>query len=325
MVSLDHPNVVSYHSSFVVQNALWLVVRYMDCGSAYDILRGEYPTGLQDEVLIATLLKETLQGLDYFHRNGHIHRDVKAGNILLDSAGHVAVGDFGVCAGLIEQGRRKKAQTFVGTPCWMAPEVMEQKHAYDQKVDIWSFGITALELADGSAPLSTLPPMKVLMTILDKDPPKLERHRDGFSFSKNFKDMIALCLQKDPAQRPSASKLLEHKFFKQAKKSDYVVEALISRIPSLDVRLKKMQAKKDADERKSNYRPAESLAEWDFDEVRKAASSDGGPPALDVDPTAASSSTSIGGGAGEDGKVKKGRFAIKESGNKDAGRGTTII
>eukprot|EP00339_Tiarina_fusa_P023234 CAMPEP_0117002620 /NCGR_PEP_ID=MMETSP0472-20121206/4222_1 /TAXON_ID=693140 ORGANISM="Tiarina fusus, Strain LIS" /NCGR_SAMPLE_ID=MMETSP0472 /ASSEMBLY_ACC=CAM_ASM_000603 /LENGTH=370 /DNA_ID=CAMNT_0004703015 /DNA_START=255 /DNA_END=1367 /DNA_ORIENTATION=+ len=213
---------------------------YLSGGSVYDIMQHSFPTGLTDEVLISTILREALKGIEYLHSTGRIHRDVKAGNLLVHDDGSVKVGDFGVSAWLIEAGmKREGRQTFVGTPCWMAPEVMEQVCGYDYKADIWSLGITALELAHGQAPLAKYPPMKVLLLTLQNPPPALK----GVSFSKNFHNFVEACLQKDPSKRPSATQLLEHKFLKQGKRADYVKQHLLKNLQplwervSLDIKL----------------------------------------------------------------------------------------
>ncbi|CAI9113817.1 OLC1v1014498C1 [Oldenlandia corymbosa var. corymbosa] len=242
MVLVDHPNVLKSHCSFVSDHTLWVVMPYMAGGSCLHILKAVHPDGFE-EVVIATVLREVLKGLDYLHSHGHIHRDVKAGNILLDSRGGIKLGDFGVSACLFDSGDRQRMRnTFVGTPCWMAPEVMEQLHGYDFKADIWSFGITALELAHGHAPFSKYPPMKVLLMTLQNAPPGLDYERDK-KFSKSFKQMIASCLVKDPTKRPSAKKLLKHPFFKQARSNDYIARTLLDGLPALGDRLQALKIK----------------------------------------------------------------------------------
>ncbi|KAK4410676.1 Serine/threonine-protein kinase fray2 [Sesamum angolense] len=164
-----------------------------------------------------------------------------AGNILIDSNGGIKLGDFGVSACLFDSGDRQRMRnTFVGTPCWMAPEVMEQMHGYDFKADIWSFGITALELAHGHAPFSKYPPLKVLLITLQNAPPGLDYERDK-KFSKSFKQMIASCLVKDPSKRPSAKRLSRHSFFKQARSNDYIARTLLEGLPALGDRLQALK------------------------------------------------------------------------------------
>jgi len=144
MSLIDHPNLLRAYCSFTNGHQLWVVMPYMAAGSALHIMKTSFPEGF-DEPVIATLLREVLKALVYLHSQGHIHRDVKAGNILIDTNGAVKLGDFGVSACMFDTGNRQRARnTFVGTPCWMAPEVMQQLHGYDYKADIWSFGITAL-------------------------------------------------------------------------------------------------------------------------------------------------------------------------------------
>ncbi|GFP93153.1 serine/threonine-protein kinase fray2 [Phtheirospermum japonicum] len=240
MVLVDHPNVLKSHCSFVNDHNLWVVMPYMAGGSCLHILKATHPDGFE-EVVIATILREALKGLDYLHQHGHIHRDVKAGNVLMDLRGGIKLGDFGVSAYLFDAGDRQRMRnTFVGTPCWMAPEVMEQVHGYDFKADIWSFGITALELAHGHAPFSKYPPMKVLLMTLQNAPPSLDYERD-----KKFTKMIASCLVKDPSKRPTAKKLLKHSFFKQARSNDYIARTILEGLPALGDRCQELKRKEE--------------------------------------------------------------------------------
>ncbi|MCL7049198.1 hypothetical protein MKW94_018004 [Papaver nudicaule] len=244
MILVDHPNVLKAHCSFVSDHNLWVVMPFMAGGSCLHILKAAFPDGFE-EVVISTILREVLRGLEYLHHHGHIHRDVKAGNILVDSRGAIKLGDFGVSASLFDAGDRQRARnTFVGTPCWMAPEVMEQLHGYDFKADIWSFGITALELAHGHAPFSKYPPMKVLLMTLQNAPPGLDYERDR-KFSKSFKQMIAMCLVKNPLKRPSARRLLKHSFFKQARSNEYILRTILDGLPTLGDRIKELKRKED--------------------------------------------------------------------------------
>ena len=261
-------NILGCHTSFIHHTNLWLVMQLMDRGSSLHCLqtarilynpmnqlqpepepagddqsnsigngKSKFPIPsktiheINMEQHITYILHETILGLQYIHDNGQIHRDIKAGNILLDSDGNVRIADFGVSGWLINFGsQRDHTRTFVGTPCWMAPEVMEQIHGYDTKADIWSLGITALELAKGIAPYAKYPPMKVLLLTIQEDPPSLDTYEeedDGFGcesgrgiggeeekWSDSFRDMIGMCLQKDPSQRPNCAELLDHEHFR---------------------------------------------------------------------------------------------------------------
>ncbi|KAG0341282.1 hypothetical protein BG000_009630 [Podila horticola] len=254
MALCKHANVLRVNGAFVTDSKLYIVTPYLSAGSCLDIMKTAYPDGF-DEISIATILKQALQGLDYLHKNGHIHR--QAGNLLMDDDGSVLLADFGVSSSLMENGdRRGMRKTFVGTPCWMAPEVMEQA-GYDYKADIWSFGITAIELATGHAPFAKYPPIKVLMLTLSNDPPTLDRDSTKHRYSKLLKEMIDCCLQKDPTRRPSAEKLLNHSFFKQAKKKSYLVSALLHNLPPLEQRPPKKATPKATLPQKG--------VSWDFD------------------------------------------------------------
>ncbi|ORZ21622.1 kinase-like domain-containing protein [Absidia repens] len=253
MALSKHENILPVYKSFVSGSKLCIVTPYLAGGSCLDIMKTAFPDGL-DELSIATILKQALEGLRYLHKNGHIHRDVKAGNLLVNDDGSVLLGDFGVSSSLSERGVRR---TFVGTPCWMAPEVMEQA-GYDYKADIWSFGITAIELASGKAPLGKLPPLKVLLMTLSNDPPTLIRETTKHKYSKVFKDMIDFCLNKEPSNRPTVEKLLSHPFFKQARKKEYLVKNILMDLPALERR-----PRKAIHRRQLSFTTVE---EWDFND-----------------------------------------------------------
>lgn len=150
----------------------------------------------------------------------------------MDLEGDIYLSDFGVSAH-VKQGHKR--QTFVGSPCWMAPEVMEQSDGYDFKADIWSLGVTAIELAQGDAPNSELPAMRVLLVILNSAPPTLSKHED---WSIEFRNFVSSCLQKEPEKRMSTDQLLtEHKkFFEKAKDSSYIKQSLLAGLEPLESR-----------------------------------------------------------------------------------------
>lgn len=204
----DSPYIVKYYGSYFKDTDLWIVMEYCGAGSVADVMR--LRRKVIEEAEIATILQYSLKGLEYLHSKLKIHRDIKAGNILLNHEGKAKLADFGV-AGQLSDAMAKR-NTVIGTPFWMAPEVI-QEIGYDVKADIWSLGITAIEMADGRPPYADIHPMRAIFMIPTKPPPTLA---EKDKFSPQFNDFLAKCLKKNPAERPTATELLEHPFIKNA-------------------------------------------------------------------------------------------------------------
>lgn len=209
MSQISNPHVVQYYTSLMKKSTLWIVMEFMAGGSLKELLDavGPFP-----EEAVATVMKALCKGLDYVHKGRKLHRDIKAANILLSDQGDVKLADFGVAGQMTSTVRQRN--TFVGSPFWMAPEVI-QESLYDEKADIWSMGITGLELANGLPPYASEHPYRALFLIPKNDPPRLE----GSQFSKAFKDFTSMCLGKNPTERPSAEQLLSHPFLRKARSS----------------------------------------------------------------------------------------------------------
>ncbi|CAK5279943.1 unnamed protein product [Mycena citricolor] len=295
-----HPNVLRVRGSWMDGHKLYIALRLMNKGSAADVMRYGWPGGMEEDV-IRCILRQALQGLNYLHVNGFIHRDVKAANFLIDDDGTVLLGDLGVAADLAEDTSRPpvsqsrkphmitaeaavravspaqakrpslegafnpvrprmgKRKSFVGTPCWMAPEVIQARQ-YDSSADIWSFGITALELAQGRPPRSRESSSRVLVRIIQEDAPSLDRDNCTFKYSQSFHKMITACLEKDPTKRyrsplsswpeieliglrPTAEELLQSSFFKGSKEKSYLVGAILKDLPPLSQRQERRVAR----------------------------------------------------------------------------------
>merc|ERR1719419_499851 len=224
MGSLNHENVVACLASFVVGSELWLVMPLLIGGSCAAIMRRhpEFKNGFKDEYLLATILRDVINGVEYFHKDSRIHRDIKAGNILLSEDGVAKLSDFGVSAALIESGyKRTGRRTFTGTPCWMAPEVMESK-GHNHKADIWSLGITCLELAFGKPPYADQRPMKVMLMVIQNDPPSADaytsKERNMETLGRDFHRFVKQMLKKNPNKRPKAKALLKDSYLKKSEK-----------------------------------------------------------------------------------------------------------
>uniref|UniRef100_UPI00398EC91C myosin-IIIb n=1 Tax=Pristiophorus japonicus TaxID=55135 RepID=UPI00398EC91C len=217
----NHPNVIRFYGMFYKADLksgghLWLVLELCNGGSVTELIANLLKRGeCMDEVLISYILYEALLGLQHLHNNRIIHRDVKGNNILLTTEGGIKLVDFGVSAKLTNA--RLRRNTSVGTPFWMAPEVIacEQQfdYSYDTRCDVWSLGITAIELGDGEPPLSHLHPVKALFKIPRNPPPTL-LHPEKWCTA--FNHFISQCLIKDFERRPSVTYLLDHPFIKQA-------------------------------------------------------------------------------------------------------------
>ncbi|KAK9830786.1 hypothetical protein WJX74_007073 [Apatococcus lobatus] len=266
-----HPNVLPLFCSFVSGDSLWMVMPFLSGGSVMKLLHSVAAEGF-DEVAVASMMKAALEGLNYMHIHGRIHRDIKAENILIDDAGKVMLADFGVAATLERSDSLASCSTpsgvlstqpsldssspttvlgsssssssltsrnslprdpswshkqylarntFCGTPCFMAPEVMEQTIGYDFSADIWSFGITLYEVATGKAPLANMSLTQVILTTVHDEAPVLP-NKNGRRYSDALQDLIGKCLSKDPQERPPAAELLRHRFWKIARDADYL-------------------------------------------------------------------------------------------------------
>ncbi|KAM4612928.1 serine/threonine-protein kinase 4-like [Polymixia lowei] len=230
MQQCNSPHVVRYYGSYFKNSDLWIVMEYCGAGSVSDIIRLRNKTLTEEE--IAAIVQATLKGLEYLHFMRKIHRDIKAGNILLNGEGQAKLADFGVAGQLTDT--MAKRNTVIGTPFWMAPEVI-QEIGYNCVADIWSLGITAIEMAEGKPPYADIHPMRAIFMIPTNPPPKF---RNPDLWSQSFQDFVGQCLVKNPENRATATQLLQHPFIRSVKSSS-ILRALIT--DTMDIKLKKQE------------------------------------------------------------------------------------
>ena len=223
----DSPYILKYYSSYIKNNTIWIVLEFCDGGSILDIMR--ITNKFYNEKEIASIIKMVLKGLQFLHAQRKIHRDIKAGNILLNDEGIAKLGDFGVSAQLTNSISKKVSK--IGTPYWMSPEVISQK-SYDSKCDIWSLGITCIELAEGEPPYSEVRTFLVMKKILNNPPKGLTNPK---LWSNDFNDFVEKCLIFDPSQRPTAAQLLNHSFIQNNDQGKgIIIQRLIKAMPLIN-------------------------------------------------------------------------------------------
>jgi len=217
---LDSKYIVKYLGSFFVKPHLNIVMEFCEAGSVADVMRLRQQ--IMNEAEIAAILSGTIKGLSYMHSKLHIHRDIKAGNVLLGANGSVKLADFGVAGQLSETTQKRK--TVIGSPFWMAPEII-QEVGHDSLADIWSTGILALEMAEGRPPYADIHPMRVIFKIAASPPATFA---EPTAWSADFREVVSHCLVKEPKNRFTADQLLGLPFITKSENPEKVLAKCIA-------------------------------------------------------------------------------------------------
>jgi serine/threonine protein kinase len=211
------PFIISYFGTYMKDQKVWIILEYCDGGSVQDIIRIEEDELSVEE--IASIVEMILRGLTFLHGRRKMHRDIKAGNILLTSEGYAKIADFGVSAHLMNHARKTSR---IGSPYWMSPEVIERSE-YDFKTDLWSLGITCIEMAEGEPPNSDIKPLRAMMQIVTNPPQGLSEPE---KWPDEFCNFVKLCLSKAD-HRPTAESLLKHRFIQKFSKGRKSISSLV--------------------------------------------------------------------------------------------------
>lgn len=217
MKKYTHDNVIEFKNAFFYDSELWVSMEFMDGGNLADVVMNCVLSNDQ----IGFICKKVLGGINFLHKNGIIHRDIKSDNILINEKGEVKISDFGFCA-LIKEDQGKR-NTMVGTPYWMAPEVVNRQN-YDQKIDIWSLGIMIIEMVDGEPPYMNETPLRALYLIAKNGTPDFKT-KDGLC--EVGKEFMYKCLTYNPQDRPSAEELLSHRFITDINTDGSIIVPLV--------------------------------------------------------------------------------------------------
>ncbi|KAI8364956.1 kinase-like domain-containing protein [Blakeslea trispora] len=305
MTLCRHPHLLEVFQSFVYRSQLYIITPIMSAGSCHDLLARLHNVGF-DEPIVACIIKQVAQGLDYLHENELVHRDIKSANLLIDfDTGIVKLADFGVSnhllnnladfpkgpallyppktttsslkAGLLSPTIPKKARrSFVGTPCWMAPEILLNRD-YDTKVDLWALGITILELACGKPPFAQYDPFTIFTMIIENPVPTFSGNRCRYTPSHAMQDFVNRCLHKKASKRISITEALNHPFLKRAH-GPSLLQKFLAKRPELDKRAYLM-SRQQKNHSQGSWDELEFLeSTWDFnDDLKKAK-----PPPVDM-------------------------------------------